>query len=179
LSHDDPLQPLYRGPPLPLRVLNAVGINADADGSYEKTASEQKQAMAAACRLMAAWKLSGNGENVSKFAARGGPKGSKNHRKTFGAELADPYADPDLSIAPTVDAAIRVVCLALSSTELPDDSYSKMLIDVVPANQVDGVVSSMAYLRDRVGVPRDLPLAAGRYLRAYLNWGIDVLSGFA
>jgi hypothetical protein len=34
----------------------------------------------------------------------------------------------------------------------------------------------LAYLRDRVGVPRDLPLAAARYLRAYLNKGIDILS---
>ena len=33
----------------------------------------------------------------------------------------------------------------------------------------------LVYLRDRIGVPRDLPLASARYLRAYLNWAIDVL----
>ena len=98
----------------------------------------------------------------------------------FQAELADPYAQPDTSIAKTVDAALRVVCMALSETSNPeeftDETLQKLLIDTVPSKEVDGVVSSMIYLRDRIGVPRDLPLAAARYLRAYLNWGIDVLS---
>jgi glutathione S-transferase len=35
------------------------------------------------------------------------------------------------------------------------------------------VAASAAYLRDRVGVPRDLPLPAARQLRAHLNWLID------
>ena len=98
----------------------------------------------------------------------------------FQAELADPYAQPDTSIENTVDAALRVVCMALSETtdpeELPDESLRKLLAETVPSKEVDGVVSSMKYLRDRIGVPRDLPLAAARYLRAYLNWGIGVLS---
>ena len=107
--------------------------------------------------------------------------GSKNPRKMFQAELADPYAKSDASIVKTVDAALRVVCMALSETpkletELPDDSLRKQLLETVPSNHVDGVILSLEYLRDRIGVPRDLPLAAGRYLRAYLNWGIDVLS---
>lgn len=29
------------------------------------------------------------------------------------------------------------------------------------------------YVRDRVGVPRDLPLPAARQLRAHCNWFID------
>lgn len=36
-------------------------------------------------------------------------------------------------------------------------------------------VESAAYLRDRVGVPRDLPLPAARQLRAHLNWFIESL----
>ena len=151
-----------------------MGITADADGSYE---GADEVAMASACRLMAAWKLTGNGANVSKFAARGGPDGAKNARKTFGAELADPYAASDDAIAATVDEALRIVCLALKATdeEAPDGSLEQMLLDAVPTDRREGVTSSVRYLRDRVGVPRDLPLAAGRYLRAYLNWGIDVL----
>ena len=134
--------------------------------------------MAKACRLMAAWKLAGNGDNVSKFAARGGPEGGRNPRKTFGAELADPYAASDEEIVQTVDEALRIVCLAMKATddETPDDSMVQKLRNAVPPNQVDGVISSMQYLRDRVGVPRDLPLASARYLRAYLNWGIESLS---
>jgi glutathione S-transferase len=174
LSHDDPLQPLYRGPPLPISILKSAEIVADADGSYQ---SADPVAMAKACRLMAAWKLAGNGGKVAKFAARGGPEGAKNPRKTFGAELADPYAAADASIAATVDEALRVVCLALKETdqEMPGHEFMQMLQDAVPSNQVEGVISSMRYVRDRVGVPRDLPLASARYFRAYLNWGIDTL----
>jgi len=62
LSFDDPLQPLYNGPPLPVCVLKAVGIPPGADGSYK---SSDPKVMEKACRLMAAWKVAGNGENVS------------------------------------------------------------------------------------------------------------------
>jgi glutathione S-transferase len=89
--------------------------------------------------------------------------------------LADPYAVPDDRVRPFVDSALRAVCAALLDEESLD-LHKDTLLEAVPKNQVKGVVSSMAYLRDRIGVPRDLPLAAARYLRAYLNWGIDVLS---
>ena len=174
LPFDDPLQPLYKGPPLPLCVLESVGLVADADGSYE---SCDRDAMEVACRSMAAWKLAGNGGNVSKFAARGGPSGGRNPRKTFGAPLADPYAAPDESIQPKVDAALRVVCQALLGGQSSLDTFQPVLREIASTDEeATGIVSSLCYLRDRVGVPRDLPLAAARYLRAYLNWAIDTLS---
>ncbi|KAL3916562.1 MAG: hypothetical protein SGARI_007933 [Bacillariaceae sp.] len=124
--------------------------------------------MATACRTMAAWKIAGNGPNVAKFAARGGPLGAQNRRKTFGAPLADPYAEADGSVQPAVDAALRVVCLALGDVQdvMPLAERQDELRAAIPANQSSGVASSLAYLRDRVGVPRDLPLASARYLRA-------------
>eukprot|EP00980_Cylindrotheca_fusiformis_P006770 scaffold1413_cov117-Cylindrotheca_fusiformis.AAC.10 len=177
LSHDDPLQPLYNGPPLPLCVLESLDIQPDSEnGAYEKA---DPSTMRKACRLMAAWKLAGNGDKVARFAARGGPDGAKNPRKTFGAELADPYAATDESVLGSVDEALRIVCLALQATDQPDQpdaEYQEMLKDAIPSQNTPGVVSSIVYLRDRVGVPRDLPLASGRYLRAYLNWAIDTLS---
>lgn len=173
LSHDDPLQPLYLGLPLPLCVLEAVGLKADAAGSYM---SCDEATLAVACRTMAAWKLASNGINVSRFAARGGPDGAKNPRKTFGAQLADPYAEPDDDVRPAVDAALRVVCSALMDELSSPDALVASIRAAVPSDQIAGVASSLAYLRDRIGVPRDLPLASARYLRAYLNWGIDALT---
>jgi glutathione S-transferase len=173
LSHDDPLQPLYEGPPLPRCVLEAGCLMADPDGSYR---ASDPIAMAVACRTMAAWKLAGNGINVAKFAARGGPKGAKNVRKTFQAQLADPYAEPDVELEATVDAALRVVCAAMMNVSTPaPDVHAPQLKAVVPSDKMKGVADCLSYLRDRVGVPRDLPLASARYLRAYLNWGIDTL----
>ena len=68
LSFDDALQPLYRGPPLPLCVLKAAEIAGDngsvgAEGTSYENADQEK--MAEACRQMAGWKLASNGQNVS------------------------------------------------------------------------------------------------------------------
>lgn len=179
LPFDDPLQPLLKGPPLPLCVLNAVGISADIDGSFEKA---DINLMAKACRQMAGWKLASNGVNVSNFAARGGSRGSKNVRKRFGAELADPYANTDEEARPYVDAALRIVCKGLlGNHETQDDnieylsSLTPELKAAVPSSKTQDVKSSLIYLRDRIGVPRDLPLASARYLRAHLNWAITSL----
>ena len=187
LEDDEKLQPLFRGIPLPRCVLDAVEIQPDDDGSY--VTSSKKIEMKTACQFMAAWKLCGNGSNIARFAARGGPKGSKNIRKTFGAELADPYAEADDSLVDIVDEVLRVIAAAMlsSSSEggepnsLPGPEYVSLLQRAVDNNNDNnntkkGVASSLAYLRDRIGVPRDLPLASARYLRAYLNWAIDSLA---
>ena len=197
LDDDDSLQPLYNGIPLPKPVLQAMNIQSDnndgsGSGSYQKSASTRD--MKVACQLMSVWKLSKNGANISKFAARGGPKGSKNVRKTFGAELADPYAKADAAFIDTVDEVLRIVATSMmienntdteneNNTEqhhpepnsIPGSEYASLVQNSVPANKKEGVIASLEYLRDRIGVPRDLPLASARYLRAYLNWAIDVL----
>jgi len=118
---------------------------------------------------------------VSRFAARGGSKGSKNPRKGFAAPLADPYADPDDVARPVVDGALRIVCLAMLDEKNADEDdvlqrFENKLTSCVPSDLKEDVAMSLAYLRDRVGVPRDMPLAAARQLRAYLNWAIDVVS---
>jgi glutathione S-transferase len=173
LSFDDPLQPLYKGLPLPVCVLEAAGLVSDDNGSYE---SCNPQVMAAACRTMAAWKLAGNGANVAKFAARGSSKGSKNPRKTFAGPLADPYAESDMEVEPLVDGALRIVCEALLGSDDNLEGLGPQLRAAVTVATAPDVVSSLVYLRDRIGVPRDLPLASARYLRAYLNCAVDILS---
>lgn len=190
LSHDEPLQPLFRGLPLPTCVLEASGLRRTTR-QQENDYGSDEHAMARACRHMAGWKLASNGPAVSKFAARGGSKGANNVRKTFAAPLADPYADPDKAALPAVESVLRMTCAAL----LEDDSggadgvtHEQVLVDrgyraeiVAVMQQQQGgskkadVTASLAYLRDRVGVPRDLPLAAARHLRAHLNWAIDTV----
>ena len=55
------------------------------------------------------------------------------------------------------------------------ESLEDKLRSAVPSEKMDDVLGSLAYLRDRIGVPRDLPLASGRQLRAHLNWAIRSL----
>ncbi len=176
LEDDEALQPLFKGIPLPKCVLEAASIDADADGSYVSSASSES--MKKACQTMAAWKLCGNGPAIAKFCARGGPKGAKNMRKTFGAELADPYAEADESLIPAVEACLQIVARAMLEGEtnaVPSNpEFAAALLETANGSN-KGVANSLAYLRDRIGVPRDLPLASARYLRAYLNWAIDVV----
>lgn len=177
LTHDDPLQPLFRGPPLPVSVLESVGIYPDDDGTYQNCDAAN---MAQTCRQMAGWKLAGNGIKVSRFAARGGSNGSRNQRKNFGAPLADPYADPDDAARPYVDVVLRAVCAAMlhegNDNEEGLSGMEAALDGLVPEDRVADVAASLTYLRDRVGVPRDLPLASARQLRAHLNYAIDSIT---
>ena len=177
LEHDaGPLEPLFHGPPLPMCALDAAGIS-----DYR---ASDPAAMAKACRQAAGWKLASNGVNVSRFAARGGSKGAKNPRKTFQAPLADPYANPDDSALPLVERTLQIVCEALLDDGDDHDSILSALkvelsgaVSAVDAGVKADVMNSLAYLRDRVGVPRDMPLAAARHLRAHLNWATGVLLG--
>ena len=121
-----------------------------------------------AARIEAAYKLSINHENIIKFACRGpGQVG----RKQFSAALADPYATPNLAYSDSVDVCLRLVCQALAN-----GNYESLSIPLgIDSTMKEGVVSSLAYLRDRIGVPRDMSYPAARQLRAHLNWVIEKL----
>ena len=118
-------------------------------------------------------RLSFNHANIVKFAARGaGRKGMP----PYSAPLSDPNATPNEAVLASVDAALRLVSLAmLDGTE----SYEKdvvvlanTLVKEGGADFAQDTVNSLAYLRDRVGVPRDMRLPAARQLRAHINWAI-------
>lgn len=121
-------------------------------------------------RLHAAAKMVNNHRAIAKFALRGlGAPGPR----PVSASLSDPTAIPNMDYEREVDAALRHVANALLSNSL----------DGVRVNGADdgallegaAVGPSLRYLRDRVGVPRDLPLPAARQLRAHLNWFIDLI----
>lgn len=121
-----------------------------------------------AARLEAAERLLRNHAKVARFAARGvGRPGSPR----VAAPLADPYAAADEAAVPAVDAALRHVVHALIAGA--DAARAAPRSTLPPAE----VARSLSYLRDRVGVPRDMSLAAARQLRAHLNAFSDELTG--
>ena len=136
-------------------------------GGWEKDVEES-------ARQEAAYKLIINHENIVKFACRGpGQPG----RKQFQAPLADPYATPNLDYASDVDCALKIVCQALVGGEgswenLQKDGWGEWR---VAAEKKRGTQQALVYLRDRIGVPRDMSYPAARQLRAHLNWILELL----
>lgn len=123
-------------------------------------------------RHEAAIRIANNFDAIIRFALRGAGQPGK---KQFSAPLADPYATPALEFFDDMDLTLRYLVnaliygyqnipepLILSGRNNEDISKIKKTLKV-----------SLEYLRDRVGVPRDLSYPAARQLRAYLNWVID------
>ncbi len=140
-------------------------VNLTADG-FEPLPESMNRGVEDA-RHEAAHKLITNYENIVKFACRGmGEPG----RKQFGAPLADPYAVPNFNYETRVDECLRRVAQALiEGTAQPGES------SVSPSKDAKSVGKCLSYLRDRVGVPRDMSYPAAMQLRAHLNWCIDSL----
>eukprot|EP00903_Cladosiphon_okamuranus_P019526 g17957.t1 len=129
-------------------------------------------------RHEAAYKLTGNAEAVAKFACRGSGRGSGWNLLPGRAPLSDPNATPNLDILPDVDFCLRRVVSALLKGSLEDDTQA--LKSGAASNgghpgTAAAVEASLVYLRDRVGVPRDMSYPAARQLRAHLNWAINTL----
>eukprot|EP00592_Proboscia_alata_P014537 CAMPEP_0194395272 /NCGR_PEP_ID=MMETSP0174-20130528/124330_1 /TAXON_ID=216777 /ORGANISM="Proboscia alata, Strain PI-D3" /LENGTH=569 /DNA_ID=CAMNT_0039191187 /DNA_START=749 /DNA_END=2458 /DNA_ORIENTATION=+ len=127
-----------------------------------------------AAKREAVERLSANSANIVKFAARGaGKKGMP----PVMAALSDPNASSSDAVLVSVDAVLRVVCLDLLGESNHDEGYTDLAAGIGKGGKehLENVVQSLAYLRDRIGVPRDMRLPAARQLRAHLNVGIGHL----
>lgn len=118
-------------------------------------------------------RVSANHEAIVAFAARGaGKKGMP----PVSAPLADPNAVPSTAVQGSVDTIMRVVCLALLEGVETHEARMRAIAEELAKNGdvefVNGVGASIAYVRDRIGVPRDMKLPPARQLRAHLNWSL-------
>lgn len=104
-----------------------------------------------------------------RFACRGvGEKGAP----SVSAPLADPNARPNEAYIPPVDSCIRLVLFAMlegtSAAEARLISAGKG--SVYPVEEVG---RSLVYLRQRIGVPRDMTVHGAQRFRAHINWFIE------
>lgn len=143
----------------------------DDPACLEVLARTQYEGGEEAARHEAAFKLVSNSKAVAAFAARGaGEEGAKQ----FQAPMADPYAKPAPEYAEAVELALRHVATALlDGTEAAEAAARADLAG--SGGRKGGLAMCLVYLRDRVGVPRDMGQAAAVHLRAHLNWCIDLL----
>ena len=126
-----------------------------------------------AAKREAVERLSANHVAVVAFAARGAGRPGM---PPYSAPLADPNSVPNDAVKNGVSTVLQTVAMALlEGVEQHEPTMTRMADAIVKEggnNYADGIVASLAYLRDRVGVPRDMRLPAARQLRAHLNWAI-------
>lgn len=123
----------------------------------------------AGARHEAAAKIANNFDAVVKFALRGAGEVGK---KQFQAPLADPYATPALQYKDDMEILLRFLVWALV------EGYENVNVGIpgdVSTQTKKDLSLSIIYLRDRIGVPRDMTYPAARQLRAHLNWLLDTL----
>lgn len=136
----------------------------------------------AVARREAVERLSFNNAAIVAFAARGA---GRRGMPPVSAPLADPNATSNAAVQASVDSVLRMICaVMLEGTESSNptasekaemESLSAAIVNEGGIDFADDVVNSLAYLRDRVGVPRDMKLPAARLVRAHLNWSIAIL----
>mmetsp|Transcript_12453 Transcript_12453/g.18695 ORF Transcript_12453/g.18695 Transcript_12453/m.18695 type:complete len:349 (-) Transcript_12453:59-1105(-) len=116
-------------------------------------------------KMEAAYSIISNNKKVVRFACRG--TGFKGYSKVD-ADYSDPYFLPDETMETSVDVALRIISYSLILSR--NDAKNLNIPIVLNKKKLE---KCMEYLRDRIGVPRDMKYPAARHLRASINWFID------
>lgn len=84
----------------------------------------------------------------------------------------DPYSFTKEELVPVIDSYLRRIALSiLTTTDKDTGSNSNIIIPEMetPKQLIDAVYDCLSYLRDRVGVPRDMGVHAAKQLRSHIN----------
>ena len=78
----------------------------------------------------------------------------------------------DLVLRHVTEALVHGDATSAGRTQALRDDLAQHLVN---SGESSAIRESVEYVRDRVGVPRDMSFPAARQFRAHLNWAIDAL----
>jgi glutathione S-transferase len=94
--------------------------------------------------------------------------------QSVSAPLSNPYAKGDEQYREVADFALRKIVhtmlLGSADDEKDNKALTKDMITLMPKNEVK---KCLLYLRERIGVPRDMTVHGARQFRGHINWFIS------
>jgi len=155
-------------------------VPAPLGSELEPLTAEQRDVPEENYRIEAAWAVTQNHKSVASFCSRaaGSDVGSWARANPTKCQYADPYANPNVEMIPFVDSILRVVTTSLlaGDPQLARDVRTRVEAELgTPPAGWGKAGDCVAYLRDRIGSPRDMSMPAAKLFRSYLNEAVVAL----